>query len=303
MSSIRKGIILAGGTGSRLFPLTKALSKQLLPVYDKPMIYYPLSTLMLAGIKEIMIIVNKESRSLFEKLLGDGSHLGIYINYAIQENPDGIAQAFLIAESFINNSPVALILGDNMFHGNDLTKKLKKANLNFTKNTIFVYPVVNPKRYGIVEFDKNGLAKNIEEKPNKPKSKYAVTGLYFYDRTVVDKAKEIIPSDRGELEITSINKLYLENKSLNVEILGRGMAWLDTGTFDSLHEAGSYIKTLESRQGYKAGSPEEVSWRNNWIKDSELIFLAKKQLNSGYGKYLIDLVEQKNESTYNFQSY
>ncbi len=258
---------------------------------------------MLAGIKEIIIIVNRESKSLFEKLLGDGSHLGIDINYAIQENPDGIAQAFLIAESFINNSPVALILGDNMFHGNDLTKKLKKANLNFTKNTIFVYPVVNPKRYGIVEFDKNGLAKNIEEKPNKPKSKYAVTGLYFYDNTVVDKAKEIIPSDRGELEITSINQLYLESKSLNVEILGRGMAWLDTGTFDSLHEAGAYIKTLESRQGYKAGSPEEVSWRNNWIKDSELIVLAKKQLNSGYGKYLIDLVEQKNESTYNFQSY
>tara|TARA_B100001989_G_C24547813_1_gene472179 strand:- start:1667 stop:2575 length:909 start_codon:yes stop_codon:yes gene_type:complete len=300
LTNNRKGIILAGGTGSRLFPLTNASSKQLLPVYDKPMIYYPLCTLMLAGIKEILIIVNKVSKFHFENLLKDGHHLGIKIKYEIQERPEGLAQAFLIAENFLQDSPSALILGDNLFHGNDFTRQLKKTNLNDNKNTIFVYPVRDPERYGIVEFDKNGMALSIEEKPKIPKSKFAVTGLYFYDNTVVNKAKLIKPSQRGELEITSINQLYLENGELNVELLGRGMAWLDTGTFDSLHEAGSYIKTLEQRQGLKVGCPEEVAWRNNWIDDDQLEFLAKKQLSSGYGDYLIRLIEQKDQLLFRY---
>ena len=300
MEHSRKGIILAGGTGSRLFPLTSALSKQLLPVYDKPMIYYPLCTLMLAGIKEILIIVNKKSKLHFENLLNDGSHLGIQIKYEIQERPEGLAQAFLIAENFLKDSPSALILGDNLFHGSDFTKQLRQSSSNKEKNTIFVYPVRDPERYGIVEFNKKGLALKIEEKPKVPKSKFAVTGLYFYDNTVVKKAKLIEPSQRGELEITSINQLYLNESELTVELLGRGMAWLDTGTFDSLHEAGSYIKTLEQRQGLKVGCPEEVSWRNNWIDDIQLKSLAIKQLSSGYGTYLLNLIEQKDQILFNY---
>ena len=289
MSSSRKGIILAGGNATRLYPLTYSVSKQLMPVYDKPMIYYPITTLMLTGIKEYLIIVSPNHLKAFQNLLGDGTQWGISIEYAVQEKPEGLAQAFLIAEKFINNSPSVLILGDNLYHGNDLTPQLIKANNNEEGATIFVYPVSDPKRYGVAEFDKNKKVINLEEKPLKPKSRYAVTGIYFYDKTAVEKAKQIKPSGRGELEITSLNNLYLQEKNLFVEIMGRGMAWLDTGTFDSLQQAGSYIRLLERRQGLKVGCPEEVAWRNKWIKDKDLVNLAKSMIKSGYGKYLIEI--------------
>ena len=288
----RKGIILAGGSGSRLFPLTSVISKQLMPVYDKPMIYYPLSTLMLAGIKNILIIVSPIYKNAFQRLLGDGSDLGINIEYAIQENPDGLAQAFLIAEDFLDYSPAALILGDNLFHGSELISQLVKSNNNHTINTIFAYPVKDPSRYAVVDFDKDGKTLSIKEKPTKPKSRYAVTGLYFYDSSVIDKAKQVSPSQRGELEITSINEMYLQEGNLNVEVMGRGMAWLDTGTFDSLQEAGSYIKTLEHRQGLKVGCPEEIAWRKGWINNNQLLEIANSMKKNFYGQYLLELLNE-----------
>ena len=290
----RKGIILAGGTGSRLAPLTNSVSKQLLPVYDKPMIFYPLSTLMLAGIREILLITTPIDRYQFERLMGDGSDLGIDITYAEQQSPDGLAQAFLIGEKFLNGSPAALILGDNLFHGHDFITQLSKANNLTDVATIFAYPVLDPQRYGVVEFDNEYKAIKIEEKPKIPSSRFAITGLYFYDSSIVDKAKTISPSPRGELEITSINELYLEEGLLKVEIMGRGMAWLDTGTFDSLHEAGAYIKTLENRQGMKVGSPEEVAWRKGWINADQLKKKANQYLKSGYGDYLLRLISGLN---------
>ena len=289
MPSSRKGIILAGGNATRLYPLTYSVSKQLMPVYDKPMIYYPLSTLMLTGIKEYLIIVSPSHLNAFKNLLGNGYKWGISIQYAIQEKPDGLAQAFLIAQSFLDNHPSALILGDNLYHGNDLTPQLIKANKNNNGATIFVYPVSDPQRYGVAEFDDNKRVINLVEKPKKPLSRYAVTGIYFYDNTAVSKAKVIKPSSRGELEITSLNNLYLKENNLFVEIMGRGMAWLDTGTFDSLHQAGSYIRLLERRQGLKVGCPEEVAWRNKWINNKDLIKLAENMIKSGYGQYLLDI--------------
>ena len=299
MSSKRKGLILAGGKATRLYPLTYSISKQLLPIYDKPMIYYPLSTLMLAGIRDFLIIVNPENLNNFKKLLGSGEKWGISINYAVQEKPEGLAQAFLIAEDFIKDSPSVLILGDNLFHGSELVKKLINANQKDSTSTIFVYPVRDPERYGVAEFNKNKKVINIEEKPINPKSRFAVTGIYFYDKTVCDKAKMISPSKRGELEITSINNLYLKNQSLEVEIMDRGMAWLDTGTFDSLHQASSYIRLLERRQGLKVGCPEEIAWRKKWINDIDLEKLAKNITKSGYGKYLLDILNDplNNKST------
>ncbi len=287
--SKRKGIILAGGTGSRLFPLTNVISKQLLPVYDKPMIYYPLSTLMLAGINDILIITTEKDNLLFKNLLGDGLKFGISIKYEIQKHPSGIAQAFIIAEEFIENNPVTLILGDNIFYGKGLIKLLEQANNN-NNATIFAYPVKDPNRYGVVEFNNEFKVISIEEKPKKPKSKYAITGIYYFDKTVIEKAKNIKPSKRGELEISDINNLYLKEDSLKVEIFGRGMAWLDTGTFDSYNEASAFIKTLENRQGLKICSPEEVAWRKGWIDDSSLLKLAQPLKKSGYGEYLMSLL-------------
>jgi len=291
----RKGIILAGGIGSRLAPITNAVSKQLLLVYDKPMIFYPLSTLMLAGIKDILLITKKEDLLSFERLLGDGSQLGINIKFAIQENPDGLAQSFIIGEAFLDNSPVVLILGDNLFHGSHFINQLEKANSNPNKNTIFAYPVKDPSRYGVVEFESDGKVIDIAEKPLKPKSKYAVTGLYFFDNSITEKAKKVKSSKRGELEITSINQMYLAEKNLDVELMGRGMAWFDTGTFDSLQQASSYIRTLEKRQGLKIGCPEEVAWRKGWIGETKLKQIGDKFNNSPYGSYLLDILEdQKN---------
>ncbi len=293
----RKGIILAGGNGSRLYPITKATSKQLIPVYDKPMIYYPLSTLMLAGIRDILIITTPNDRVTFEKLLGNGSQFGINIKYKIQAKPEGIAQAFLIAEEFIKNSSVTLILGDNLFHGDFLVNQLQKNYLLNEGASIFAYSVSDPQRYGVVEFDSKGKAYNIEEKPLNPKSKFAITGLYFYDNSVVEKAKKIKPSDRGELEITDLNKMYMKEGKLNVEKMNRGMTWLDTGTTDSLHEASSYIRTLERRQGLKIGCPEEVAWRMNFIDDDQLYSLSIDLKKSGYGEYLQNILnESKNSS-------
>tara|TARA_A100001388_G_C28711439_1_gene471448 strand:- start:30 stop:914 length:885 start_codon:yes stop_codon:yes gene_type:complete len=286
----RKGIILAGGTGSRLFPITSACSKQLLPVYDKPMIYYPLSTLMLAGIKEIMIISTIEDKKKFQDLLGDGSNFGISLFYEHQEKPEGIAQAFLIGSNFINNSPVALILGDNIFYGKGLGKILRRTSKS-NDSTIFAYQVSDPERYGVLTFTKNKRVLNIEEKPLKPKSSFAVTGIYFYDSTIVEKANMIKPSERGELEISDINLLYLKERNLKVELLGRGMAWLDTGTINSLHDASTFIKTLENRQGVKISCPEEIAWRNNWINDEKLKYLANQLTKSGYGNYLLSLMD------------
>ena len=290
----RKGIILAGGSGTRLFPTTKAISKQLLPVYDKPMIYYPLTTLMMAGIKEIMIITTKRDENAFRALLKDGSHLGISIKYAIQNNPDGIPQALLIAEEFIANSPIVLILGDNIFHGSNLVQSLKEANSDDEYSTIFLYPVKDPERYGVVEFDSKYNVLSIEEKPNDPKTNYAVTGLYFYKKNVIEKIKNLKPSKRGEFEITDLNQLLLSEKLLKIELLGRGTAWLDTGTCDSLHEASSFIKIIEQRQGLKIGCPEEVSWRQKWISDQQLFKLSKSLLKSGYGEYLMQLIDSSN---------
>ncbi len=284
----RKGIILAGGTGSRLYPITKGVSKQLLPVYDKPMIYYPLSTLMLAGIKDILIITTPLDIIHFKDLLGNGSDWGIQIHYEIQKEAKGIAEAFLIGEKFINNNPVALILGDNLFHGEDLINKLKKC-AETNSPTIFAYQVNDPERYGVIEFSNTGKVISIEEKPKHPKSSYAITGLYFFDHTVVEKAKIIKPSGRGELEITDINQMYLSEKNLKVELLSRGMAWLDTGTCDSLHEASSYIKTIEHRQGLKVGCPEEIAFQNGWINLDQLHSLAIPLSKNGYGKYLASL--------------
>ncbi len=291
MKKNRKGIILAGGEGSRLRPITNAVSKQLLPIYDKPMIYYPLTTLMLAGIKEFLIITRPEDKYIFEKLLGDGNQLGIDIQYKVQIKPNGLAEAFLIGEEFICGSPVALILGDNLFHGDGLSKQLLESNLSTNGATVFVYPVKNPERYGVAEFNSHGKVLNIEEKPLKPKSNYVITGIYFYDENVVEKARLLNPSQRGELEITDLNKLYLNDELLNVKIMSRGMTWLDTGTFDSFHEASSYIRTIEARQGLKIGCPEEVAWRTGLIKSEDLFLLANKLLKSGYGEYLHKLLD------------
>ena len=290
-SIFRKGIILAGGTGSRLFPITNGVCKQLLPVYDKPMIYYPLSTLMLAGVKDILIITTPEDLENFKKLLGDGNNLGINLHYEIQDKPQGLAQAFLIGENFLDGSPSIMILGDNLFYGKGFVNQLKAASLR-KNSTIFAYPVSDPERYGIVDFDKDGKVKSIEEKPLEPKSKYAITGLYFYDESVVEKAKLVTPSDRGELERSDLKKFYLEEGTLNVELFNRGMAWLDTGTTDSLLDASSFIKTIESRQGLKISCPEEIAWRNGWISDEQLITLSQSLKKSGYGRYLINLLEE-----------
>ena len=290
--TVCKGIILAGGTGSRLHPITNVVSKQLLPVYDKPMIYYPLSTLMLAGIKDILIIISPCDKDLFYNLLGDGSQFGIKIKYEIQNRPEGIAQSFLIGKDFIKDSNVALILGDNLFHGDNLINSLQNS-FNINKGaSIFVYPVSDPERYGVVEFNSEGKAYSIREKPKNPKSKFAITGLYFYDNTVIKKAEKLKPSIRGELEITDINKLYMDEGNLVVEKMSRGMTWLDTGTLESLHEASSYIRALEKRQGLKIGCPEEIAWRLGYINDNELNLLSENLLKSGYGNYLKSILKE-----------
>lgn len=289
----RKGLILAGGKGSRLRPITNAISKQLLPVYDKPMIYYPLTTLMLSGIKEYLIITTPEDKIIFQKLLGDGKEWGLEINYAIQDEPKGLAEAFLIAEDFLDGNSTVLILGDNLFHGYGLSNLLLESNLDNKQSTIFLYQVKDPERYGVAEFDRNGKVLNIEEKPSKPKSNYAVTGIYFYSNDVVKKSKLLSPSKRGELEITDLNNLYLKEKKLNAKIMNRGMTWLDTGTFDSLHKASSYIQTIEARQGLKIGCPEEVAWRMGLIGNESIKKLAEPLTNSGYGEYLINLLKEK----------
>ncbi len=289
--SARKGIILAGGSGTRLAPLTCAVSKQLMPVYDKPMIYYPLTTLMLAGIREVLIITTPEDQASFCRLLGDGTRWGMELRYAVQPSPDGLAQAFLIGADFLGGAPAALVLGDNLFHGQDLIPQLQTSKTMEEGATVFAYPVSDPERYGVVEFDGSGRVISIEEKPKQPRSRYAITGLYFYDDSVVERARQVQPSARGELEITDLNKQYLDAGLLRVELMGRGMAWLDTGTPDSLHEASSYIRTLEHRQGLKVGCPEEVAWRMGWIDDGQLGVLAEPQRKSGYGNYLLQLLE------------
>lgn len=288
----RKGIILAGGSGTRLYPVTKAISKQLLPVYDKPMIYYPLTTLMLAGIRDILIISTPMDIPRFEELLGDGSQWGLNLQYCVQPSPDGLAQAFILGREFVGNNPSALVLGDNIFYGNDLLKLLNTANKQDEGATVFAYHVHDPERYGVIEFDDEKKALSIQEKPNKPKSSYAVTGLYFYDNQVVDIASSIAPSERGELEITDVNRIYLNRDQLKVETMGRGYAWLDTGTHDSLHEAAAFVSTLQKRQGYMIACPEEIAFRNNWIDKNQLLSLSHALSKSAYGKYLINLADQ-----------
>ena len=291
-----KGIILAGGSGTRLYPITMGVSKQLLPIYDKPMIYYPLSVLMLAGIREILIITTPEDIGSFRRLLGDGSRFGIELSYTIQPSPDGLAQAFIIGKDFIGSEDVCLVLGDNVFYGQSFSPKLKHAVQN-AKNgqgaTVFGYQVKDPERFGVVEFDNNQKAISIEEKPAKPKSHFAVTGLYFYDNSVVNMAEQVEPSSRGELEITSLNEMYLEQSKLNVEMLGRGFAWLDTGTHESLLEAAQFVETIEKRQGYKIACLEEIAFNNNWLTKSQLCDLAKPFLKNSYGQYLMELIKNK----------
>ncbi|MCA3894952.1 glucose-1-phosphate thymidylyltransferase RfbA [Vibrio vulnificus] len=292
-----KGIVLAGGSGTRLYPLTRGVSKQLLPIYDKPMIYYPLSVLMLAGIREILIITTPEDQASFQRLLGDGSDFGIELEYAIQPSPDGLAQAFIIGEEFIGDDSVCLVLGDNIFYGQGFSPILQQAAMKNHGATVFGYQVKDPERFGVVEFDADMHAISIEEKPTAPKSNYAVTGLYFYDNQVVKLAKQVQPSERGELEISTLNQMYLEQGNLNVQLLGRGFAWLDTGTHESLHEASSFVQTIENVQGLKVACLEEIAWRNGWLSSEEVLRLSSPMLKNDYGRYLNSLLRSKHETT------
>lgn len=287
-----KGIILAGGSGTRLYPITRGVSKQLLPVYDKPMIYYPLSVLMLAGIRDILVITTPEDNASFKRLLGDGGDFGISISYAVQPSPDGLAQAFIIGEEFIGNNNVCLVLGDNIFYGQSFTQTLKQAAAKTHGATVFGYQVKDPERFGVVEFDENFNALSIEEKPQQPKSNWAVTGLYFYDQRVVEFAKQIKPSARGELEISDLNQMYLEDGSLSVQLLGRGFAWLDTGTHESLHEAASFVQTVQNIQDLQIACLEEIAWRNGWLSDEKLEELARPMAKNQYGQYLLRLLKK-----------
>lgn len=291
MSITTKGIILAGGSGTRLYPITKGVSKQLLPIYDKPMIYYPLSVLMLAGIQDVLIITTPEDKDSFERLLGDGSQLGIRLQYAIQPSPDGLAQAFILGEEFIGDSNVCLVLGDNIFYGQGFTPMLKQAVARGQGATVFGYQVKDPERFGVVEFDEQHRAVSLEEKPKHPKSNFAVTGLYFYDNDVIEIAKQVKPSDRGELEITTVNQMYLERGDLNVELLGRGFAWLDTGTHSSLLEAAQFVETLEKRQGYKVACLEEIAFNQGWLSKEQILAIGQSMSKNDYGQYLISLVD------------